>query len=41
MTRFKNFTNDELDTLEDGCCQVGANWLIEEIRLERRYRERM
>lgn len=38
-TRFNNFSNDELDTLEDACCQVGARWLIEEIRLERRLRE--
>ena len=39
MTRFSNFTNAELDTLEDGCCQVGAGWMIDEIRLERRLRE--
>ena len=38
-TRFTNFSNDELDTLEDACCQVGARWLIDEIRLERRLRE--
>lgn len=38
-TRFSNFSNDELDTLEDACCQVGARWLVDEIRLERRLRE--
>lgn len=38
MTRFSSFTDDELDTLEDACCQVGAKWLIDEIRLERRVR---
>lgn len=38
-TRFSNFSNDELNTLEDACCQVGAKWLVEEIRLERRLRE--
>ena len=39
MTRFRDFTDEELDTLEDACYQVGATWLIDEIRRERRYRE--
>ena len=39
MTRFSSFTDAELDTLEDACCQVGARWLIDEIRQERRLRE--
>lgn len=38
-TRFSNFSDDELNTLEDACYQVGARWLVEEIRLERRLRE--
>lgn len=38
MTRFSNFTDDELDTLEDACCQVGAKWLVDEIRAERERR---
>lgn len=37
--RFSAFSDDELDTLESGCCMVGAGLLIHEIRLERRLRE--
>ena len=39
MTRFSGFTDAELETLEDACYQVGAMWLIEELRMERQYRE--
>ena len=40
MSRFKNFTDSELDILEDALCQYGNKTLIKEIRLERDKREK-
>ena len=34
MGRFKNFTDSELDILEDALCQYGNKALVKEIRLE-------
>lgn len=39
MTRFNMFTDDELDAMESAFCNEGLVYLVEEIRLERRYRE--
>ena len=43
MTRFSNFTDDELDAIESALCNEGGSrfdeGLIDEIRRERRYRE--
>jgi hypothetical protein len=40
MTRFSNFTDEELDAMESAFCNEGLGYLVEEIRMERRYRER-
>lgn len=34
MSRFKNFTDSELDILEDALCQYGNKTLVKEIRSE-------
>lgn len=39
MTRFSNFTDEELDAMEEAFCNEGLKYLVEEIRRERRYRE--
>ena len=39
MTRFNMFTNEELDAMESAFCNEGLKYLVEEIRIERRYRE--
>ena len=39
MTRFSNFTDEELDAMESAFCNEGLIYLIDEIRRERRYRE--
>ncbi len=39
MTRFNMFTDEELDAMESAFCNEGLGFLVEEIRLERRYRE--
>ena len=39
MTRFTNFTDEELDAMEAALCNEGLVWLVEEIRIERRCRE--
>lgn len=39
MTRFNMFTDKELDAMETAFCEEGLYWLIDEIRMERRYRE--
>ena len=39
MTRFSNFTDEELDAMESAFCNEGLGYLVEEIRRERRYRE--
>ena len=39
MTRFSNFTDDELDAMESAFCKEGLKYLVDEIRMERRYRE--
>lgn len=40
MTRFSNFTDEELDAMESAFCNEGLVYMVEEIRIERRYRER-
>jgi len=40
MTRFSNFTDEELDDMESAFCNEGLTYLVDEIRRERRYRER-
>lgn len=40
MTRFSNFTDEELDAMEEAFCNEGLKSLVFEIRRERRYRER-
>ena len=40
MTRFRNFTDKELDAMESAFCNEGLKALVEEIRMERRFRER-
>ena len=40
MTRFSNFTNEELDAMETAFCNEGLKWLVEEVRRERDLRER-
>ena len=37
MTRFSNFTDDELDAMEAAFCNEGLGYLVDEVRLERRY----
>lgn len=39
MTRFTNFTDEELDAMEAAFCNEGLRYLVEEIRIERRCRE--
>lgn len=39
MTRFSNFTDEELDAMEEAFCNEGLKSLVFEIRMERRYRE--
>jgi hypothetical protein len=39
MTRFSIFTDEELDAMESAFCNEGLGFLVDEIRLERRYRE--
>ena len=39
MTRFSNFTDEELDAMESAFCNEGLIYLVDEIRRERRYRE--
>lgn len=39
MTRFSNFTDEELDAMESAFCNEGLTYLVDEIRRERRYRE--
>ncbi len=38
MTRFSEFTDDELDVMEDAFCNEGLKHLVSEIRKERRSR---
>ena len=38
--RFKDFTDEELDVLEDALCEYGNKTLIKEIRFERDKREK-
>lgn len=40
MTRFSMFTDEELDSMESAFCNEGLTYLVDEIRRERRYRER-
>ena len=35
MTRFNNFTNDELDMMEEAFCNEGLRYLVIELRKER------
>ena len=39
MTRFSNFTDEELDAMESAFCNEGLIYLVDEIRKERQYRE--
>ena len=39
MTRFSNFTDEELDAMESAFCNEGLVYLVDEIRRERRFRE--
>lgn len=39
MTRFSNFTDEELDAMESAFCNEGLKYLVEEVRIERRLRE--
>lgn len=39
MTRFSMFTDKELDAMESALCNEGLKYLVEELRIERRYRE--
>lgn len=39
MTRFNMFTDEELDAMEYAFCNEGLSFLVEEVRIERRYRE--
>lgn len=39
MTRFNSFTDEELDAMESAFCNEGLRFLVDEIRIERRYRE--
>lgn len=40
MTRFSNFTDEELDAMEAAFCEEGLKSLVSEIRVEREYRRR-
>jgi len=39
MTRFSDFTNEELDIIEEAFCNEGIKYLIYEVRKEKRDRE--
>lgn len=39
MTRFSMFTDEELDAMEAAFCNERLTYLVDEIRMERRYRE--
>ncbi len=39
MTMFSSFTYDELDMMEEAFCNEGLKYLVDEVRIERRYRE--
>ena len=39
MTRFSMFTDEELDAMESAFCSEGLTYLVDEVRIERRYRE--
>jgi len=39
MTRFSNFTDEELDNMESAFCSEGLTRLVEEVRLERQIRQ--
>ncbi len=41
MTRFNNFTDEELDAMEEAFCNEGLKSLVFEIRRERGCRERI
>ena len=41
MTRFSNFTDEELDAMESAFCEEGLKRLVFEIRAEREYRHRV
>ena len=38
MTRFSNFTDDELDMMEEAFCNEGLKYLVDEVRRERSLR---
>ena len=38
MTRFSDFTDDELDMMEEAFCNEGLKYLVSEIREERNSR---
>lgn len=40
MTRFNMFTEEELDAMESAFCNEGLTYLVDEIRRERRYKEK-
>lgn len=40
MTRFANFTDEELDMLEIAFCNEGLVLLVNEVRMERNYRQK-
>ena len=39
MTRFSNFTDEELDAMESAFCNEGLIRLVEEVRIERQMRQ--
>lgn len=39
MTRFSNFSDEELDAMEAAFCNEGLRFLVEEVRREKRFRE--
>ena len=41
MTRFSMFTDEELDAMESAFCNERLSMLVEELRRERRYREKV
>ena len=40
MTRFNMFTDEELDSMEEAFCNERLIYLVDEVRRERRYREK-
>lgn len=40
MGRFRMFTDDELDTMESAFCNEGLLYLVDEVRTEKRSREK-